>query len=153
MRYWHCKCGKLEAWGSDAPASCLSCPHCGTNAYGENPTEHDWMTETLTTVFHGEVKSKTGRYCVNCRKHEQRKVNEKLMIGAEANIERLRELIEGSTSTLGKVTLRESSFSQKVEEGRFFGRHESYEVGDLEVWLSSGAKVTAKEAVISWEGK
>jgi hypothetical protein len=42
MRYWECKCGNLQAFGSDSPSECVSCHKCGTNAYKKQPWEHEW---------------------------------------------------------------------------------------------------------------
>ena len=44
MRYWECKCGKLQAFGSDAPAECMGCSSCGTNCYKKEPLDHIWIT-------------------------------------------------------------------------------------------------------------
>ena len=42
MRYWECKCGKLQAFGSDAPPECMECSICGTNAFKNKPENHDF---------------------------------------------------------------------------------------------------------------
>lgn len=31
MRYYRCKCGKYESYGSTSPALCLGCDECGTS--------------------------------------------------------------------------------------------------------------------------
>lgn len=54
MKYYRCKCGKSEAWGSMPPWSCSYCPKCGSNlALGPDghrePEPHKWTTEAVET--------------------------------------------------------------------------------------------------------
>jgi hypothetical protein len=80
MRYWKCKCGAYESFGSDGPRPCQVCNKCGTTllkridgSYIE-AEPHDWVTETNIVTREGYdpiVKIKT--YCLNCfqRKPEE----------------------------------------------------------------------------------
>jgi len=49
MKYWKCKCGKCEAFGSDSPPPCISCSDCGTDYTGNKPIEHLWSIEQVET--------------------------------------------------------------------------------------------------------
>lgn len=49
MRYYRCRCGKQEAWGSLPPQSCQGCAECGTTLeqHPERhvvPAPHEWVT-------------------------------------------------------------------------------------------------------------
>lgn len=44
MRYWQCKCGKSQAFGSDSPPVCSGCSYCGTGFYGVHPDPHEYKT-------------------------------------------------------------------------------------------------------------
>jgi hypothetical protein len=61
MRYWECKCGNLQAFGSDSPSPCVSCHKCGTNAFKQEPEPH---------VFRIKYNEDTGepKYerCIKC---------------------------------------------------------------------------------------
>lgn len=71
MRHWKCKCGKVEWFGSDAPAKCSGCDACSTNAYGEEPAEHRPTDEK--TVRDGKtVRDRT--YCSVCMKMLEKRV-------------------------------------------------------------------------------
>lgn len=39
MRYYRCKCGKRESWGSMPPDQCQGCPDCKTTL-DEHPSSH-----------------------------------------------------------------------------------------------------------------
>lgn len=62
MRYWHCKCGKCEAFGSDPPKPCMVCPECGTDYMGNPPKDHDWVVEQ-TETDEGPKPLSRCRYC------------------------------------------------------------------------------------------
>lgn len=66
MRAWKCKCGKVEWFGSDAPAKCNGCEECGHNAYGEEAAEH---TPTTEETIRDGVTIRKRTYCRVC--HEQ----------------------------------------------------------------------------------
>lgn len=61
MRYWECKCGKLQAFGSDAPQRCVVCSICNTNAFKQEPEAHDFRIRYSETT--GEAKY---MMCVKC---------------------------------------------------------------------------------------
>jgi len=41
MRYYTCKCGNLQCFGSDPPSPCVGCDKCNTNCYRETPKDHE----------------------------------------------------------------------------------------------------------------
>lgn len=67
MRYWECKCGALQAFGSDPPEPCVVCSRCNTNAFKKEPEPHDFRIQH--DVNTGEPKYSM---CIKC--HERRPV-------------------------------------------------------------------------------
>jgi hypothetical protein len=71
MRYYRCKCGKREAWGSDSPRSCRGCSECGTTLVTHpdlhrEPAPHDWEEEWTVGAksgWRGKVRRCTRCYC------------------------------------------------------------------------------------------
>lgn len=61
MRQWSCICGKLFCFGSDGPAECEACTHCGSNAYKNKPTPHMFVTR------YNERTGKPYEICSVCR--------------------------------------------------------------------------------------
>ena len=62
MRHWKCKCGKCEAFGSDAPWPCESCEHCGTNFSKQEPEPHE-----MKPVFSRSTGEFEYNECSKCR--------------------------------------------------------------------------------------
>lgn len=67
MKYYRCKCGKSEAWGSYPPVKCVGCPTCDTTLelhpdYHEKPSPHEFVTK------YDEYTGKPYQICLNCLK-------------------------------------------------------------------------------------
>lgn len=48
MKYYRCKCGKSESYGSMSPSACHGCEHCGTTLalspdMHRTPEPHVWI--------------------------------------------------------------------------------------------------------------
>lgn len=74
MKYYRCKCGKAEMWGSDGPRPCQGCDECHTTLAGhpddhKEPIPHDWTTET--TLRDGKVVHER-TYCKRCMTRKPR---------------------------------------------------------------------------------
>ena len=81
MRYYRCKCGGTESWGSMGPTPCQRCKKCGSNLAGSpeshrEPEPHKWMPSTVET----DEGDKILTVCVWCgvskRELDQAKVTE-----------------------------------------------------------------------------
>lgn len=54
MRYYRCKCGERQSWGSMPPYPCQKCPACGSDLaespdLHREPQDHDWRTQQVET--------------------------------------------------------------------------------------------------------
>lgn len=54
MKFYRCKCGAREAYGSMSPYPCSGCEKCGTTLEQHPddhriPKPHDWQTELVET--------------------------------------------------------------------------------------------------------
>jgi len=69
MRYYRCKCGNCQAWGSMPPEKCNGCKECNTtleespNTHTE-PSEHKWITE------YDKHTGEPYEICLNCLKRK-----------------------------------------------------------------------------------
>ena len=68
MKYYRCKCGKHEYWGSDSPANCMGCTDCNTTLEGnperhKTPEPHQWKT------YYHQSTGKPYQMCERC--HER----------------------------------------------------------------------------------
>jgi hypothetical protein len=50
MKFYRCRCGKAEMYGSESPKSCEGCEECQTTlaempSEHRIPTSHDWVSE------------------------------------------------------------------------------------------------------------
>lgn len=91
MRFYRCKCGNAQAWGSMPPAACAKCSQCGSD-YAESPGAHRTPLEHEFIV--GQVETDNGpaplsvcKYCHRTRKE----IDEQETLAAEA---RLKEFLE-----------------------------------------------------------
>lgn len=73
MRYYRCKCGQLESWGTMRPPQCSWCEACQSNP-AETPdthrterTPHKWYQEKVDTDA-GEAELTRCVYCGHTRK-------------------------------------------------------------------------------------
>lgn len=69
MKYYRCKCGKREAWGSMPPGRCVSCQDCGTTLdtspdQHTAPRPHNFSESTVRT----DEGLKTITTCSGCMK-------------------------------------------------------------------------------------
>ena len=67
MRYWECKCGNFQAFGSMPPEPCSFCKKCGTNAFQQEPEPHDFRIR-----YSEETGEPVYSMCINC--HERRPI-------------------------------------------------------------------------------
>lgn len=93
MKYYRCKCGKAEMWGSDGPSPCQGCDECKTvigwpNLVAE-PIPHDWTTET--TMRDGKVISEI-TYCKRCNRRKVKSVSAFTNTGCSAIYEKGEEI-------------------------------------------------------------
>jgi len=62
MRFYRCRCGKAEAFGSMSPARCIGCGKCGTTlelapSLHRAPDPHEWVKR---------FDEETGKPCEIC---------------------------------------------------------------------------------------
>lgn len=72
MRYYRCKCGRHESWGSMGPNPCARCKDCGSDLAGSpdthaEPKPHRMLTVRATVeTDEGEKDAGTMTRCVWC---------------------------------------------------------------------------------------
>jgi hypothetical protein len=66
MRFWKCKCGASEAFGSDPPAPCTKCDKCGSDLFGGEPKPHYYVTK------YDENSGKPYELCNQCYQRRDR---------------------------------------------------------------------------------
>ena len=67
MKYYRCKCGAHEAWGSMPPAPCAFCRKCGSDLAGSPDTHRDPKPHDFrATVVETDEGPKPLSRCVYC---------------------------------------------------------------------------------------
>ncbi len=69
MKYYRCKCGFSEAYGSMSPSRCTKCKKCGSNLAGSpdshiDPTPHELVAYPIESDQGGATLSR----CKWCRR-------------------------------------------------------------------------------------
>lgn len=78
MRYYQCKCGESQWWGSIPPSACIWCEKCQSNPAGgpsghRERIDHEFIETSVETDDGPRVLSRC-RYCMMTKKQiaEQR---------------------------------------------------------------------------------
>lgn len=72
MRFYRCKCGEHQAYGSDSPSRCSACAKCGSDlaespSLHREPVPHEFYAETVETNG-GTQELDRCKYCHRTRK-------------------------------------------------------------------------------------
>lgn len=71
MKYYTCKCGKCEYFGSGmTPQPCQGCEDCGTNYFKEPLQPHEWKPQ-----YNRDTGEPDRPYCTRCCEFGRKKNN------------------------------------------------------------------------------
>lgn len=82
MKYYRCKCGKAEAWGSMGPRACQGCKECGTTLNSgpdghRTPEPHEWVPQ-----YNPNTGVRESDVCKDCM---AKRINEEGILYEEQN--------------------------------------------------------------------